>query len=96
MLRDLGVNQPLSEGFKPGQSTLFVAAHKTAITGNIRCENGCQSPINPIAAQVGPLKTGKSLSPIKPHRSVIPLGQMSELDHLRRLASCQPFPIYCQ
>ena len=55
----------------------LVRSHQAAVASNVRRHNSRQSPLDPIAAQVGPLKDGKSLCRIKPYRGAISPAEMS-------------------
>jgi hypothetical protein len=54
MRGDCGIDKRLSKRLQIGERAFFVAAHQTAIAGDIRRQHSRQSPFHGLAGQKGP------------------------------------------
>jgi hypothetical protein len=54
MRGDCGIDKRLSERLQIGERAFFVAAHQTAIAGDIRRQHSRQSPFHGLAGQKKP------------------------------------------
>jgi hypothetical protein len=54
MRSDCGIDKRLSERLQIGERAFFVAAHQTAIAGDIRRQHSRQSSFHGFAGQKGP------------------------------------------
>ncbi len=57
MRGDSGIDKGLSERLQIGEGALFVAAHQTAVAGDIRRQYSRQPPFNTLAVQRMPLRS---------------------------------------
>jgi hypothetical protein len=73
MRRDCGIEKRLSKRLKLRKGAFFVAAHQTAVPGDIRRQHSRQSPFNAFVRQKPP-KGGNSTQNIKAYGVAAPLG----------------------
>jgi hypothetical protein len=60
MRGDCGIEKRLSERLQTSERAFFVAAHQTAIAGDIRRQHSRQPPFHALVGQNGPLDRGNS------------------------------------
>jgi len=89
MFRDRGLQEFMAVGVEPGERAFLVGSHQSAVSGDIRCENGRKPPLHtmfghtarpclpPCSARVYGQASGVSICAASPARAGVIPGEAS-------------------